>query len=212
MSGARVTAARSAGGWQPDRRTRCRSGTAARARAGSRTGVVPLPNNTGARAISSSSTTPRFRYCWTTSAPPAMRMSRRPADFPGELQRALRPVVDEMEGRPAGARPGVASLVGQHVHRGVKRGLLRPGALALVEHPLAHDVGADALRRAANQIVDRAGFSPGPDMQFLAEVLLLEEPRHQRAPLGTPVLVAGVPMVHGHAFRRHVAIEAQCRC
>src|SRR4051794_11807679 len=75
--------------------------------------------------------------------------------FPSQLQCMLRPVIDEMEGRPTGAHPGFALLIGEHVDRRVKWCLLRPGDLPLVEHALAHDVGTDALRRASYQVVDR---------------------------------------------------------
>src|SRR5262249_25093483 len=118
-----------------------------------------------------------------------------------------RPVIDKVKGRPAGAHPGFALLIGKDVDGRVKRSLLRPRAFALVEHALAHDVGADALRGAANQVIDRAGLSPRSELEVLAEVLLVDEPAHQRAPLGTPVLVPGV--LHGHAIRRQVAVEAQ---
>src|SRR5262245_11629177 len=101
----------------------------------------------------------------------------------------LRPVVDEVKGRPAGARPGFALLVGQHIDRSVKRSLIGPTALALVEHSLAHDVGADALHGGADQVIDWAGLSAGSELEVLAESLLVHEPRHQRTPLGAPVLV-----------------------
>src|SRR5262249_13885894 len=108
--------------------------------------------------------------------------------FSSQLERTLRPVVDDVKGRPTGAHPGFAFLIGKTVHRGGNRGLLRPGALALVEHSLAHDVGADALRGAANEVIDRAGVSPGPELEVLAEVALIDDPAHKRAPLGAPVL------------------------
>src|SRR3982074_1220863 len=119
----------------------------------------------------------------------------------------LRPVIDEVKGRPTGARPGFALLVGKNVDRCVKRSLLWPGALALVEHSLAHNVGTDALRGAAKQVIDRAGLSPWSELEVLADVLLIEGPGHQRPPLSAPVLV--LRLVHGHSFRCHVAIEAK---
>src|SRR4051812_20965004 len=109
--------------------------------------------------------------------------------FPSQLQGTRRPLIDEVEGRPTRAYPGFALRMGENVYRFVKRSLLWPGGLALLEHSLAHDVGTDALRGAANQVVDRAGLSPWSELEVLAEVLLLHEPGHQRAPLGAPVLV-----------------------
>src|SRR5450759_2030069 len=97
--------------------------------------------------------------------------------------------------------------MGKNVYRCVKRSLLWPGALALVEHSLAHDVGTDALRGAANQVIDRAGLSPWSELEVLAHVLLIEEPGHQRTPLGSPVLVPGI--LHGHSFRCHVTVKAK---
>src|SRR5260221_10448699 len=98
--------------------------------------------------------------------------------FPSKLQGTLRPVIDEVKGRPTGARPGFASLMGKNVYRCVKRSLLWPGALALVEHSLAQNVGTDALRGAAKQVIDRAGLSPWSELEVLAEVLLIEDPGH----------------------------------
>src|SRR5262249_21722370 len=95
-----------------------------------------------------------------------------------------------------------------NIYRCVKRSVLWPGALALVEHTLAHNVGTDALCGAANQVIDRAGLSPWSELEVLAHVLLIEKPGHQRTPLGAPVLVPGI--LHGHSVRCHVAIEAHC--
>src|SRR4051794_12376900 len=97
--------------------------------------------------------------------------------------------------------------MGKNVYRCVKRSLLWPGALALVKHSLAHNVGTDALRGAANQVIDRARLSPWSELEVLAEVLLIEDPGHQRTPPSAPVLV--LPILHGHSFRCHVAIEAK---
>src|SRR5215813_8129800 len=119
----------------------------------------------------------------------------------------LRTVIDGEKGRPTWAHPGFAFLIGKNVYRCVKRSLLWPGALALVEHSLTHNVGADALGGAANQVIDRAGLSPWSELEALAHVLLIEEPGHQRTPRSAPVLVPGI--LHGHSFRRHVAIEAK---
>src|SRR5215475_8206813 len=127
--------------------------------------------------------------------------------LPSQLQGTLRPIIDEVKGRPTGAHPGFAFLIGKNVYRCVKRSLLWPGALALVEHSLAHNVGTDALRGAANQVIDRAGLSPWSELEVLSQVLLIEEPGHQRTPLSAPVLVPGI--LHGHSFRCHVAIEAK---
>src|SRR6202011_4022162 len=69
------------------------------------------------------------------------------------------------------------------------------------------NVGTDALRGAANQVIDRAGLSPWSELEVLAEVLLIEDPSHQRPPLSAPVLL--LPILHGHSFRCHVAIEAK---
>src|SRR5262245_14099426 len=100
--------------------------------------------------------------------------------------------------------------MGKSVYRGVKRGLLWPGALALVERWLAHNCGTDGLRAAAKQVIDRAGLSPWSELEVLAEVLLIEDPVHQRTPPSAPVLVLRlVPILHGHSFRCHVAIEAK---
>ena len=87
-----------------------------------------------------------------------MRMSRPPADALSLLEGTLRAVVDEVECRPARPHPRFTLLVGQNVHRRVERRLLGPGDLALLEHALAHDVGADALRGVAKHVVDRAGL------------------------------------------------------
>src|SRR5882762_1407208 len=100
--------------------------------------------------------------------------------------------------------------MGKNVYRCVKRSLLWPGALALVEHSLAHNVGTDALRGAAKQVIDRAGLSSWSELEVLAEVLLIDDPGHQRPPLSAPVLVLRiVPILHGHSFRCDVAIEAK---
>src|SRR5207244_12189970 len=54
------------------------------------------------------------------------------------------------------------------------------------------------------------GLSPWSELEVLAEVLLVEDPRHQRTPLSAPFLVLRlVPILHGHSFRCHVAIEAK---
>jgi hypothetical protein len=97
--------------------------------------------------------------------------------------------------------------MGKNVYRCVKRSLLWLCDLALVEHSLAHDVGTDALRGAAKQVIDRTGLSPWSELEVLAEVLLIEDPGHQRTPLSAPVLV--LRLAHGHSFRCHVAIEAK---
>src|SRR5439155_8426247 len=56
----------------------------------------------------------------------------------------------------------------------------------------------------------RAGLSPWSELEVLAEVLLIDDPGHQRPPLSAPVLVLRiVPILHGHSFRCHVAIEAK---
>lgn len=65
-----LTDVHSARAWRPGHREPGRCGTAARARAGFRKGAARR-RTARAKAISSSSTTPRFRYCWITSAPPA---------------------------------------------------------------------------------------------------------------------------------------------
>jgi hypothetical protein len=130
--------------------------------------------------------------------------------FPSELKGTLRPVIDEVKGRPTRADPGFALRVGKNVYRCVKRSLLRPSALALVEHSLAHNVGTDALRGVAKHVIDGAGLSPWSELEVLAEVLLVEDPAHQRTPLSAPVLVLRlVPILHGHSFGCHVAIEAK---
>src|SRR3982074_1528783 len=105
----------------------------------------------------------------------------------------LRPVIDEVKGRPTGARPGFAFLMGENVYRCVKRSLIWPGALALVEHSLAHNVGTDALHGTPHQVIDRASLSPWSELEeVLAEVLLVEDPGHHRTPLCAPVLVLRV--------------------
>lgn len=130
--------------------------------------------------------------------------------FPNQLEGTLRAVVDEIKRRRARTDPRFALLVGEHVHRSMKRSLLRPGGLALFEHALAHDVGTDALKGAADQIVDRTGLSARTELEGLAEVPLIDEPRHQRTPLGAPALVLRrVPVLDGHSFRRHVAVETE---
>src|SRR5206468_6156954 len=65
---------------------------------------------------------------------------------PSQLQGTLRTIIDEVKGRPTGANPGLALLMSKNVYRRVKRSLLGPGDLALVEHSFSHDVGTDALR------------------------------------------------------------------
>src|SRR5262249_16070322 len=130
--------------------------------------------------------------------------------FPGELKGTLRPVIHEVEGRPARADPGSALRVCKNVYRRVKRSLLRPSALALVEHSLAHNIGTDALRGVAKHVIDGAGLSPWSELEVLAEVLLVEDPTHQRTPLSATVLVLRlVPILHGHSFGCHVAIQAK---
>src|SRR5687767_10089531 len=62
--------------------------------------------------------------------------------LPSQRKRTLRPVIDEVESRPTGTHPRFALLMGKNVYGRVKRSFLRPGALALIEHSLAHDVGA----------------------------------------------------------------------
>src|SRR5882672_1700737 len=100
--------------------------------------------------------------------------------------------------------------MGKNVYRCVKRSLLWPGALALVEHSLAHNVGTDALGGVAKHVIDGAGLSPRSELEVLAEVLLVDDPAHQRTPPSAPVLVLRlVPILHGHSFRCHVAIEAK---
>ena len=74
---------------------------------------------------------------------------------PSQLEGTLRPLINEVKGRPSGANPGFAFLMGENVDRRVKRGLFWPTALAAVEHPLAHDAGTGALERVANHVVDR---------------------------------------------------------
>src|SRR6185295_12611668 len=85
--------------------------------------------------------------------------------FPSELEGTLRPVIDEVKGRSTRTDPGFALRVGKNVYRCVKRSLLRPGALALFEHSLAHKVGADALRGIAKHVVDRARLSPWAELE-----------------------------------------------
>src|SRR5262249_25903821 len=130
--------------------------------------------------------------------------------FPSELKSTLRPIIDEVKSRPARADPGFSLRVRQNVYRCVKRSLLRPSALALLEHSLAHNVGPDALCGVAKHVIDGAGLSPWSELQVLAKVLLVEDPAHQRTPLSVPVLVLRlVPILHGHSFGCHVAIEAK---
>src|SRR6185437_3508385 len=130
--------------------------------------------------------------------------------LPSQLQGTLRSAIDEVKGCPAGPHPGCAFLMGKNVHGCVERSVFWPGALALVEHPFAHDVRTDALGGAAKQVIDRAGLSSRSESEILAEVLLIEDPRHERTPLGAPVLVLRpVPILDGHSFRRHVAIEGK---
>src|SRR5207253_1909596 len=108
--------------------------------------------------------------------------------FPSELKGTLRPFIDEVKGRPTRADPGFALRVGKNVYRYVKRSLLRPSALALVEHSLAHNVGTDALRGVAKHVIDGAGLSPWSELEVLAEVLLVEDPAHQRTHLAPQFL------------------------
>jgi hypothetical protein len=56
-------------------------------------------------------------------------------------------------------------------------------------------------------VIDGAGLSPWSELEVFAEVLLIDDPGHQRPPLGAPVFV--LPILHGHSFRCHVAIEAK---
>jgi hypothetical protein len=51
--------------------------------------------------------------------------------------------------------------VGENVHRCVERRLRWLGALALLEHSLPHDVGADALRGFPKHVIYSAGLAPG---------------------------------------------------
>jgi len=84
----------------------------------------------------------------------------------GKGERLFWPVIDEMEGRPAGAHPRFALLIGEHVDRRMKGGLFRPRALALVEHALPHDGRTDALGGAPNEVIDRPGLPPGPSLRL----------------------------------------------
>src|SRR5690606_964453 len=130
---------------------------------------------------------------------------------PRQLERALGSLRDEVERSPTGTRPWFTCVMGEHVDRCVERRLFWPGPLALLEHPHAHDVGADPLAGAADEIVDRARLSSRPEVEVVSEVLLVEDPRHQGTPLGPPVLELGrVPVLEAHPLWRHVTIEAEC--
>src|SRR3972149_1022049 len=84
--------------------------------------------------------------------------------LPSLRERALGAVVHEVESGAAGTDPGLAPLVRQHVYGSVKRGFLRPTALASLEHALAHEVGTNGLRLAPKHVVHRAGFSSGAEL------------------------------------------------
>src|SRR5882672_6157582 len=107
--------------------------------------------------------------------------------------------------------------MGKNVYRCVKRSLLWPGALALLEHSLAHNVGTDALRGAANQVIDRAGLSPWSELEVLAEVLLIDDPGHQRPPLRAQFLYSGlsqfsVVIPSGRMFGSYAQrVEEECQ-
>ena len=64
--------------------------------------------------------------------------------------------------------------MGEDVDRCVKGSFLGPGDLSLVEHAVAHDVGADALGGAAQEVVDRAGLSPRSELEEVLGLNLLK--------------------------------------
>ena len=141
----------------------------------------PLPNRIGASAISSSSTTPMLRYCWITFAPPRCGCRGR-QPLPGLLKRLCWPVVAKKKSSRPAAPTARASRASARIRR-VKRRLRRPADLALFKHPLAHDAHTATLHRMAQHVVHRTSLPARTKAKVLAEILLLENPAHQPAPL-----------------------------
>src|SRR5215203_1176841 len=74
-------------------------------------------------------------------------------------QRALDPVVDEVERGPARTLPGTANLVGQDEDRRVERGFLGPETFSSLEHPLAHDIHAGTVESLLQDAVVLASLT-----------------------------------------------------
>jgi len=74
----------------------------------------------------------------------------------------------------------------------MERRLFRPAAFACLEHPPAHNVGAEPLAGVAHHVIDRARLAAGADLQRAAEMFQANEPAHQGSPLRAPILEAGI--------------------
>src|SRR5215475_11767173 len=88
--------------------------------------------------------------------------------FPSQLQGTLRAVIDEVKGRPTGAHPGFAFLMGKSVYRCVKRSLLWPGALALVQQLASSRIAGSTVLTAANIHVIARARALGSSGQLLS--------------------------------------------
>src|ERR1700727_1179362 len=113
---------------------------------------TPPPRNVGASDRRSSSTRPAFRYWRTVAPPPLMRTSFSPA---ASLARCT-------------------DLVREDEDLRVERRLLRPGALSLLEHPLAHDVRADAVEDGLEEAIVRSRLTALAELALLANTPLSE--------------------------------------
>src|SRR5215218_4954687 len=123
-------------------------------------------------------------------------------------QRALDPVVDEVERGPARALPGTANLVGQDEDRRVERSFLGPETFSSLEHPLPHDVHAGTVESLLQDAVVLAGLTTFAKLEVLAEEPLLGDPLLEFHPLAEPVLVVRVVGVGKiHPFGSHEAVE-----
>ena len=78
--------------------------------------------------------------------------------------------------------PRCTDLVREDEDLRVERRLLRPAALSLFEHPLAHDVRADAVEDGLEEAIVRSRLTPLAKLELLAEHALSEEPCLERAP------------------------------
>src|SRR5690606_810549 len=107
-------------------------------------------------------------------------------------QCALEAVVDKEKRRAPEPLPRVAHLMGHYKDRRVEGRILRPVVLASVEHPLAHDVGAGAMKHSFKELVVDAGLSALTQIEVFTEKLLLKLPILELAPPLEPILVTWV--------------------
>ena len=136
---------------------------------GSSNSRTPSPIRIGATWIRSSSSSPAFRYCCATLAPPATPTFLEPAALPRPLERRLDPVGDEVERRPALHLERLALVVGEDENghaegrgvpppaHGVRVVLPGPGSAAV--HLPAHDHRAVGSERLTDEVVVGAGLT-----------------------------------------------------